>query len=288
MPNLTFASDLPQEKLSARPFLEKFLPNGESWMAFYQSNQGYMVRFAGVADFEFSSSGHEITIHAVPGVSSHTLEHVCQNHAVPLALSLQLKMVLHGSAVVIGDTSAAFIADTGRGKSTLAGSFSSNGFQFLTDDGLFVEETNQGYFIRPSHPSIRLWNDSLEAIGQTASLTSPVVEAHSKAIILASDSLPFCTESHPLGHVYFLGNGSAEHVSIAPVSSQATAIELVRRCFLLGVDSHKMLTHNLGQVAALSRLPIFFSLDYPRRFEFLDSVRQAIVNHVRSGRTPDM
>jgi len=286
-PRLAFAPARPQANLSAKPFLEKFLANGKSWMAFYRCEQGYTVRFAGVADFQVSGKGEEITINAVPSVSSHTLDHVCQNHAIPLALSLQQKLVLHGSAVAIGHTSAAFIADTGRGKSTLAGSFSSNGYQFLTDDGLFIQETDQGYTIRPSHPSLRLWHDSFEALAKSSSRTRLPIEPNSKTIITASESFPFCTDNQPLGHVYFLGDGGAKDVSIAPIASQTAAIELVKRCFLLGADNRQVLSHNLKQVAALSRLPIFFSLDYPRRFEFLEVVRQTILNHVLSGALPE-
>jgi hypothetical protein len=57
---------------------------------------------------------------------------------------------------------------------------------------------------------------------------------------------------------------------------------MVRHCFLLGVDEHEMLAHNFHQLAELSRLPLFFNLDYPRRYNVLAQVREAVVNHLDS------
>jgi hypothetical protein len=248
--------------------------------------RGYLVRFIDLVDFEISSTGTEIIVHAVPEVPSDTVEHIVQNQALPLALSLQKKIVLHGSAVEIGDQAIAFIAESGRGKSTLAASFSSHGFPFLTDDGLRFDKENGEYVILPGHPSIRLWDDSCKATANAASQTAPTIVYSSKLRFLADENFLFCKESRALGHVYFLGEGSSEDVSVTPVSSQKAFVEMRRHCFLLGVDEHEILAHNFQQLAELSRLPIFFSLDYPRRYDILAEVRQAVVKHVHQGLLP--
>jgi hypothetical protein len=59
-----------------------------------------------------------------------------------------------------------------------------------------------------------------------------------------------------------------------------------RHCFLLGIDEQEILAHNFQQLAELSRLPVFFSLDYPRRYDILDQVREAVVKHVHQGVIP--
>ena len=234
-------------------------------------------------DFEIPRAGTEIIIYAVPGVSSQTIEHLHQNQALPLALSLQKKLVLHGSAVEIGDTAVAFLAESGRGKSTLAASFSSNGFRFLTDDGLLIDKMDDEYMVRPSHASIRLWDDSREALAHSTSLKAPAIDYSAKARILADEKFQFCAEDRPLGHVYFLGDGGSEDVSITAVSSQKAVIEMLRHCFLLGVDEREILAHNFQRLAELSRSPVFFSLDYPRRYNILDRVREAVEKHVQPG-----
>ena len=279
-PRVEYAAARTQQRLAASPFLETSLPDGEPWMAFYRRGSDYLVRFNGLVDFEISSTGTEVITHTVPGVSSHTIEHLYQNQALPLALSLQKKLVLHGSAVEIGDRAVAFLAESGRGKSTLAASFSSNGFRFLTDDGLLIDKMDDGYIIRPSHPSIRLWDDSREAIAHSSSLAAPPIDYNAKARILADEKFQFCAEDRPLGHVYFLGDGSSADISITDVSSQQAVIEMLKHCFLLGVDEREILTHNFQRLAELSRSPIFFRLDYPRRYDILDQVREAVVKHV--------
>ena len=79
-------------------------------------------------------------------------------------LGKQGKLVFHASAIETGSGALVFMGISGRGKSTLAASFATNGFRFLTDDGLTVEEGNSRYQVQPSHPSIRLWQDSQEAL----------------------------------------------------------------------------------------------------------------------------
>ncbi len=286
MPQVSYAAARAQQPLLVPALLETSLPDGEPWAVICRHKSGYLVRFIDLVDFEISSAGTEIVIHASPGVSSHTAEHLYQNQALPLALSLQKKIVLHGSAVEIGDKAVAFIAESGRGKSTLAASFSSNGFRFLTYDGLQIDQSNDEYRIRSSHPSLRLWEDSRQAMAHSASQTAPAISYSAKARFIADENFRFCAESRALKHIYFLGDGSTEGVSITPVSSQKSFIEMRRHCFLLGVDEHAMLAHNFQQLAELSRLPIFFNLDYPRRYDILDRVREAVVNHAHQGLLP--
>jgi hypothetical protein len=284
-PSVEHVEPCAQLAISSLPFLETSLPDGQPWMAFYRRNGNYLVRFADLVDFEIFNDGMQIIVHAVPGVSSHTIEHLYQNQALPLALSLRKMLVLHGSAVEIDSKAVAFLAETGRGKSTLAASFSSNGLRFLTDDGLLIEKMGGKYVVQPSHPSIRLWEDSREALAKQVSVIAPSVDYNKKARFLADKNFLFCSENRPLKHVYFLGDGSSKDVTINAVGGQLPTLEMLKHCFLLGVDKREILAHNFEQLAELSRLPIFFSLDYPRRYDMLDRVRQAVTEHVQSQRS---
>jgi hypothetical protein len=248
-------------------------------MTCYRGQGAYLVRFHGLVDFKISVAGTHVTVHAVPGTTSQTAEHLYLNQALPLALSLQKALVLHGSAVEIGKGAVAFIGASGQGKSTLAASFSSNGYRFLSDDGLLIDGSRAGYVIRPSHASLRLWDDSRVALADRAEETAPPVSYSPKARILAGEKFAFCPDPRALQRVFFLGDGSASSVSIAPVSSQNAVVQMLRHCFLLGVDEREMLAHNFRQLADLSRLPIYFNLDYPRRYDALAEVREAVIRH---------
>ncbi|MBK9199490.1 HPr kinase/phosphorylase [Candidatus Skiveiella danica] len=150
--------------LQEAPFHQWSFPDGTLWTQFSRQGDGYLLRFPDLADFEVSADGAAVLGFPAPGVTSPTVEHLYLNQVLPLALSRQGKLVLHGSAVDIGGQGVAFLGESGRGKSTLAASFASEGTRFLTDDGLLLEWVDGRCMILPSHPSIRLWKDSQDAL----------------------------------------------------------------------------------------------------------------------------
>jgi hypothetical protein len=240
---------------------------------------GYLLRFPDLADFTISADGLEVTAYPVVGVSEQTIQHLYLNQVLPLALSRQFKLVLHASAVEIGNFAVAFLGVSGRGKSTLAASFSTSGSHFLTDDGLQLEKGEDGYLIQPSHPSIRLWDDSRLALMPDTAQTAPPVDFTPKSRFLADDEVAYCGEARPLRCLYFLGDGDTDTISIEPVSGRDAMIELVKNSFLLDIEAREMLMHHFGQLTELARIPMFFRLDYPRQYEMLPQVRDAVTRH---------
>ena len=194
-------------------------------------------------------------------------------------LSKQGKLVFHASAVEIADGAVAFAAESGRGKSTLAASFAVNGFRILTDDGLVVEASANGYQVLPSHPSIRLWDDSQSALIPLGAETAPALAFTSKTRFLAGKNIAFCGQPQPLLRVYFLGDGRASEITIRRMNAAEAMVEWVKHSFLLDIEEKPLLASHFDQVARLANQPICYYLDYPRRFEDLVRVRRAIVEH---------
>lgn len=281
-PALTLCGAREQAPPVAPAFQELRLPSGEIWASFHRDGSGYLVRFAHMADFGVSADGLEVATHPVPGVSEHTVNHLYLNQVLPLALSRQFKLVLHASAVEIDHSAIAFLGISGRGKSTLAASFSTSGYRFLTDDGLQLERSEGDHLVQPSHPSIRLWDDSSEALIPSTTRSAPAVDHTPKSRFLADDEIAHCNTPLPLRAMYFLGEGDTEAVTIETVSGRDAMIELVRHSFLLDIEEREMLMHHFAQLTELARLPMFFRLDYPRRYEMLSQVRDAILRHARS------
>ena len=153
-----------QRKRPKSPFHVWIIGKDERWLEFYRLDTGFLLRFPGLADFTMTDAGTDITCRPVTGVSAATIEHLYLNQILPLAQNAAGALSFHGSAVVIEDFAIAFLGPSGRGKSTLAASFAVKGQAFLTDDGLITEERNGTYHILPSHPSIRLWDDSQEEL----------------------------------------------------------------------------------------------------------------------------
>jgi hypothetical protein len=238
-----------------------------------------LLRFPGLADFEVSAGGQSVQGWPVPDVTSPTIEHLYLNQIMPLALSRQGKLVLHGSAVDIAGQGVAFIGESGRGKSTLAASFATEGTHFLTDDGLLMEWVDGRCMILPSHPSIRLWEDSQAALVPDSAALAPAVSFTSKSRFLAGPVIAFCTEARPLRRVFFLGEGDVHVPTIEPLRPAEALIELVKHSFLLDIEARDMLARHFDDLSRLAELPLYFRLDYPRSYEALPAVREAIALH---------
>jgi hypothetical protein len=261
------------------PFHEWVLPDGTLWTQFYRTDSGYLLRFPDFADFILSPTGHDVTAWPAPGVSAQTVEHLYLNQVLPLALSKQGKLVFHASAVEIDGAAVAFMGASGRGKSTLAASFATHGFRFLTDDGLTVEAHGGAHRVLPSHPSIRLWLDSKAALISPDTPTAPAVEFTSKSRFLAGERIAFCDAARPLRRVYFLGDGNCAEIAFARLAPAEAAIELVKHSFLLDVEARDVLAAHFDELSRLAAEPMFYRLDYPRRFSELATLRDAIVAH---------
>jgi hypothetical protein len=264
-------------------FHEWHSPDGSLWAEFYRVEDRYLLRFPQLADFEVSGEGERVDAWPVPGVQASTVQHLFLNQATPLALSRQGKLVLHASAVEVDGNAVAFIGRSGRGKSTLAASFARSGMRFLTDDGLQLEWMEGRLMCLPSHPSIRLWQDSEQALVPRNSTSAPPVEYTSKTRFLAGSELLFCNQPRQLRHIYSLGAGNASAITIEPVRPSAALLDMVRNSFLLDIGEQEMLARHFDEISRIAELPIHFELDYPRRYETLDSLRDAIVRHVAQG-----
>ncbi len=271
-----------QVPVAIEPFHTWTFPDGTLWTAFYRTNDGYLLRFPDLADFQVSAGALHVTAFPVPEVSDATVQHLYLNQVLPLVLSKQGKLIFHASAVEVAGGAVAFAAESGRGKSTLAASFAVSGFRFLTDDGLVVEPTADGHRILPSHPSIRLWEDSEAALIAPGVRTAPALPFTPKSRFLAGDEICFCDQPRPLRRVYFLGNDKVATPEFQRLSAAEALVEWVKHSFLLDVEEKPRLASHFDQVAKLANQPIHYRLDYPRRFEDLVWVRAAIVEHARS------
>jgi hypothetical protein len=268
-----------QEPLRVEPFHEWVFPNGTLWTAFYRMDAAHLLRFPDLADFQISADGLNVTCFPVPHVSDTTPEHLYLNQVLPLVLSKLGKLVFHGSAVEVAGGAVAFVAESGQGKSTLAANFATSGYRFLADDGLVLEPVGGAYHVLPSHPSIRLWEDSRQMLVDRDAETARPLHFTSKVRFLAGKGIAHCNQPRPLLRAYFLSDGSAPEITFRRLSGSEPVVAWIKHSFLLDVEDRAMLSSHFDRVAELAnRLPCYY-LDYPRRFENLGRLREAIVDH---------
>ena len=176
---------------------------------------------------------------------------------------------------------SASLPSSGRGKSTLAAAFAANGAPFLADDGLVLEAEKDSYVVQPSHPSVRLWGDSQKQILGFEGRAAPAAGDTPKARLLAGGILPHCGESKPLLAAYFLGDGSAETIAFLRLTPAQALVEWAKSSFLLDIEDKAQIASHFHRIVALANRMPAFALDYPRRFEHLQRVLEAVRRHVK-------
>ena len=260
------------------------LPAVSNWATFYRTPSGVLIRFADLADFEVSVDGSCVTCSPAPDVPDATTEHLYVNQVLPLALSKLGKLVFHGSAVEIGADSIAFVSGSGRGKSTLAAGFAVRGHRFLTDDGLVIEQVDGVYRVLPSHPSLRLWQDSHERLLRNEPERASALAYTSKVRFIAGTRLTHCDEPRPLRTAYFLGNGSATEITFRRLTATETLLAWAKHSFLLDIEDRDLISTHFDQIATLANHLACYNLDYPRLYDDLDRLLEAVVAHATSER----
>lgn len=261
-------------------FHQWLLPDGTRWVQFYRIPAGYLLRFTDLADFEISADGQTIDCWPSAEIFEGTIQHLYLNQVLPLALGQQGKLVFHASAVQIGAGVVAFMGASGRGKSTLATTFATNGYPFLTDDGLVLKPHDGRYQVIPSHPSIRLWRDSEAALISPYAPKAPPVQFTAKSRFLSGQEIVFCAQPRPLQQIYFLGEGKTEQFICQRINPTMALIELVKHSFILDIEASTVLAHQFQALSQLTQQIPCYRLDYPRSFATVAATRQAIINHV--------
>ena len=276
----TLKPSRPQANLDSTPFHYYEFDDGTIWTEFYRSAEGYLLRFPGLADFGVSSSGDEVTAHPAEGGDDATVEHLYINQIVPLALSRQGCPAFHASVVTVPGGAVAFLGNSGMGKSTLAASFALEDAAFLTDDSLLIEETDGGCNALPSHASLRLWEDSVEALVSDDNPTAGAISYSSKARLLAGDALRHTNDPQPLLAAYLLEREERPDVSIRPLTGQDRHLAWLSNSFLLDIEDRELLAQHFDWTHRISAVVPTFALDYPRDYGMLPEVRKAVRKHI--------
>jgi hypothetical protein len=282
----------PEQQLRARangPFKRWHLPDQTEWASFFHLPRGgFLVCFPSLCDYAVLEGGRVVTAYPRPGTANDTAIHIYLNQVLPLALSELGKLVLHASALEVGTSAIALLGTSGLGKSTLTASFSTAGYRFLTDDGLVVESATSSLSGRPSfralpsHPYLRLWADSQNALVHADANVGPAVQYTKKSRILSDDKLTHCDTPRSLRCMYFLGQATTDTICIESVDAASAMLQLVRHSFLLDTENAAKTARHFQMVAELAEGLPFFSLSYPRRFDELPAVRAAVIDHLSS------
>lgn len=118
-----------------------------------------------VANFRIENGSHvlvEEQADADPGILGLYLIGL----VLAVALFQRQRLVLHASAAGKGRSAILCVGDSGAGKSTAAMQFAARGYDVLTDDMAGISlDAAAGPVIWPASASVKLWSETIEALG---------------------------------------------------------------------------------------------------------------------------
>lgn len=264
------------EQLDSAPPLGCFhqwrLPHGDVWLFVGRDGSAYILRFPGMAEFRIA--GDSIVCHAVPDVRADTVRHLFLDQALPLLLSREGKLILHASVVANAATAFAFMGSSGLGKSTLAASFATVGFEILTDDCVVLDTYQNGVFATPVYPSLRLQPETAARLCPEASSTSPMAHYSLKQRLSGDAGIRFRTDAVQLKRVYVLQKGPTACVESLP--ARESFVEVLKHAFMMDVDDRAALSTEFNAIARATVHTLVRHLVYPHDYGLLPCVHAAI------------
>lgn len=130
---------------------------GPQWMA---SGDRFLLAVPEVARY-LISSGREIHIELEPGVDASDAQVFLLGTAFGVLQLQRGRMVLHASAVAVGDKAALFSGPSGAGKSTLAATLNRRGYACVSDDVCGIDFSSGGPVVLPDGRMLKLWADTV-------------------------------------------------------------------------------------------------------------------------------
>ncbi len=262
-------------------------PGSADWLQICETPTGFLLRFPDLADFVLNVSDKSITCTPVRTLPPATLNHLLLDQVLPLVLAETGRCVVHASAVAFNVGQAiAFAAPTGFGKSTLAAALAKSGGRLLTDDGLLVQHRAEGEIeCVASYPGVRLWKESsTQLFGSAAEVEQYAHYTPKQRIALEENAIEVHDGPARLARLYFIGSPEkAKEISIAPLTAREAFLELVKFSFVLDVRNRDRQRANFARFSQLASTAIFFGLNYPRTWEALPEVVDAVRAHAVVG-----
>ena len=214
-------------------------------------------------------------------VAQNTLDHFLADQVIPRILAHQGDFVCHAGAVRHGDAALMFVGASGRGKSTLAASFSLAGHALIGDDAMVVSWSNHIPHVRSVYPSLRLFPDALAALMPDAPTAGPIAHYSTKQRIdveVADESdLPLL----PVRALFVIDAPATDgKIAICPLSIADACMALVESSFALDPNDLEQAKSRLTAASRLASAVPAFTLAFERRFDLLPAVRQAILDAV--------
>lgn len=171
--------------------------------------------------------GGTLTYSVEPGAHPEEVPIFLTGTGIGILLHQRGAIVLHASAVRVGDHAVLFCGPSGEGKSTLAAALGEAGYDLVADDFCRIElREGAAPLVYPDGRQMRLWEDATEGLGIAARRGAQVRSAIRKFYVA-----PRTVTSRPLpiGAIYALREARAPFAPGLHIPNPVDAALIVRR-----------------------------------------------------------
>lgn len=174
--------------------------------------------------------GRKITLKRFPDAQQGDVVLFLLGTSFAILLQQRGRVVLHASAVAVGDSAMLFCGPSGAGKSTLAAMLSRRGFPLLNDDVCNLSKTANGqYEVYPDGRMLKLWAESMEHLQVEATEEHRIRESMEK-FYLTPETVDLTPRR--VGGVYMIYPLDAgEAPQLEPLSAVEGMVELMRNAY---------------------------------------------------------
>jgi hypothetical protein len=222
--------------------------------------------------------GREIVVEPLPGVDEAVVRLSLLGPALAVLLHQRGFLVLHASCVVMDGVAVAFLGDSKWGKSTTAAALYRSGRPLVADDVLAVDLRPGSPTVRPAFPQVKLWPESVAALGIDPEELRMIHPALEKRAFRAQ--VGFGDDDLPLARMYVLSDGP--EVRVEALDEQDAFVELIRHSYAASLlrDSGTETAH-FGQCTSLARAGLVRRLALGGSLERVPEVIQTLEDDLR-------
>ncbi len=258
--------------------LAETIDGGPTWQ---MSQDRFLLEVPGIVRMSLHA-GRELTYEPLDGTADDDLAAFVGGTGLGILLQQRGWIVLHASAVRVGDAAVLFCGVSGAGKSTIAAALGTRGFDLVADDFCGVTIGADGAAcVHPDGRQMKLWDDAIDGLALEERRGDAVRRRLRKFHV---DPIAASPVGLPVGAVYILAEDRP------PASAGIARANLVDAALLLRAQAYRpALVRRMRQqplylaaAAAVARGGGVFTLTRARRFAAMDAVLDDLVAHWRT------
>ena len=239
-----------------------------------EGSHSYRLRFADQICVDVCCDDRVVSEVPLSGdIPKSTRDHFLVDQVMPRLLSQGDQLVLHSGAVCFADRVLLFLGRSGSGKSTLVTSFQQGGYTLMGDDAVILSNGGRRPLARAIYPSLRLFPDSIEALFTEPPSFQAMAHYSCKQridVVGEHEAGPM-----PVRAVFVLGGD--EPTAVRPLSTRRACMAIVENSFALDPTDPERAQFRLERASALAMQVPVLEISYPRDYDRLPEVREAVI-----------